>query len=184
MKNILVAGSVIFFYATTANAQSESGAGKDEKETRHELRKTEREVKRNERTVSYQSNQAFLRDFPGAENVNWKTGAPFEIATFNYNGVITTAYYDLGSELVGTTTEKTFSDLPLHAQEHIKKNYSGYTPGKVILFDDNEYNDTDMELFSTVFDDEDNYFVSMENDKETIILKVKMNGNVSFFKTL
>jgi len=71
-----------------------------------------------------------------------------------------------------------------HYNWHIKKNYSGYTPGKVILFDDNEYNDTDMELFSTVFDDEDNYFVSMENDKETIILKVKMNGNVSFFKTL
>ena len=184
MKNILIAGGVILLYTTGVNAQSESGSGRDEKEARHELRKTEREIKRNERTVSYQSNEAFHRDFPGAENVNWKVSSPFEEATFDYNNITLTAYYDVESNLIGTTTEKTFNDIPLKAQEHIRKMYANYTPGEVILFDDNENNDTDMELFNTVFDDEDNYFISLKNDKETIVLKVNKRGDSSFFKTL
>jgi hypothetical protein len=184
MKNILIAGSVILLYTTTANAQSESGTGKDEKETKAELRKTEREANRNDRNVSYQSNQAFLRDFPDADNVNWRTVSFYEVAEFNNKGTITKAYYDMDNELVGTTTEKAFSDIPLVAQKHIKKNYSSYTPENVILFDDNEYNDTDMELYGTTFDDEDNYFVSLKKDKETIVLKVNTSGDVSFFKKL
>lgn len=184
MKNILIAGSVILLYTTGANAQSESGIGKDEKEVKSELRKAEREVNRNVNTVNYQINQAFLRDFPGAENVNWRTVSIYEVAEFNNKGTITNAYYDIDNELVGTTTGKTFTDIPLIAQKHIKKNYSAYTPENVILFDDNEYNDTDMELYGTAFEDEDNYFVSLKNDKETIVLKVNMSGDVSFFKKL
>jgi hypothetical protein len=179
MKNIMIAGSILLLYTATANAQSESSAGKDEKET-----KAERFAKRNSITVSYQSSQAFLRDFPDAGKVNWKTIAPFEIAEFNSKGIVTKAFYDMDNELVGTTTEKSFTDIPLIAQKYIQRKYSGYTTENVILFDDNEYNDTDMELYGTPFEDEDNYFVSLKNDKETILLKVNMSGDVSFFKKL
>jgi hypothetical protein len=95
-----------------------------------------------------------------------------------------TAYYDFNSELVGTTTEKTFDDIPMHAKEFIQKHYAGYTPLQVILFHDNEDNDTDMELFNKAFQDENNYFVSMKNDKETVVLKVGMDGRTDFFKKL
>src|SRR5260221_10705151 len=136
MKNRLIAGSVLLLCTTAAIAQSESGAGGNEKETRRELRKAERDLKRNERMVSYQSNQAFMRDFPDATNVNWRVTDSFEEATFDSNGITLTAYYDANNELVGTTTEKTFADIPEKAQEQIKKFYSGYNPLSVIMFDD------------------------------------------------
>jgi len=51
-----------------------------------------------------------------------------------------------------------------------------------VYIDDNEDNDTDMMLYNTVFQDADNYFVALQNDKQLIILKVDMEGAVSFFK--
>ncbi|MGC4036436.1 MAG: hypothetical protein QM764_10770 [Chitinophagaceae bacterium] len=125
-----------------------------------------------------------MRAFPDAQNVTWDMPSLFEEATFYSDGKMMTAYYDVDNELVGTTTEKSFSDLPKKAQEHIAKFYKNYTPGAVILFDDNEDNDTDMVLYGTVFDDADNYFVTLKNEKETILVKVDMNGGTSFFKKI
>jgi hypothetical protein len=51
----------------------------------------------------------------------------------------------------------------------------------VILFDDNEANGTDMVLYSGSFEDEDNYFPVLTNATMEPILKVAMNGDVSFF---
>jgi hypothetical protein len=34
------------------------------------------------------------------------------------------------------------------------------------------------------FDDEDKYFVELQNDKEKIVVQVNMAGDVSFFRTL
>ena len=184
MKNRIIAGSIFLLCTTAAIAQSESGTGRDEKETRQELRKANRELKRNEINPSYRSREAFMRDFPGAINVNWRVTGLFEEATFDSNGITMTAFYDAGNELVGTTTEKTFTDIPMKAQEHIKKFYSDYRPFDVVMFDDNENNETDMVLYNSVFEDEDNYFVCLKNDKETIILKVNRDGDTSFFKKL
>jgi hypothetical protein len=180
----MIAGSILMLTSTAATAQSESGTGKDEKESRREMRKTEKELKKHERSVSYQSQNAFIGDFPDAKNVTWHVGDAFDEATFNANGITMTAYYDADNELVGTTTEKTFNDIPLSAQEQIRKHYDGYTPKEVILFDDNENNETDMVLFDSPFEDEDNYFIALKNDKETIVLKSDMSGSVSFFKKL
>ncbi|MEJ0106027.1 MAG: hypothetical protein WDO19_27285 [Bacteroidota bacterium] len=182
MKNIMIAGSALLLCTTAAIAQSESGTGRDEKEIKRESRKTERESKRNERTASYQSQDAFMHDFADALNVNWRVTDAFDEATFDLNGITMTAYYDADDELVGTTTEKTFNDIPMKAQEHIKKFYSDYKPVSVIMFDDNENNETDMVLYNSAFEDEDNYFVMLKNDKETVILKVSMDGDTSFFK--
>jgi len=184
MKAMIIVSSALLIGIGAANAQTESGAGTGKKEINAELRKEERDVKRKGATESYQANQAFLRDFKDATNVTWKVSPMFQEAVFDENGTTITAYYDFDSELVGTTTVKTFNDIPAKAKEFIQKHYQGYAPGEVILFDDNEANDTDMELYNTVFDDEDNYFVSMQNDKEAIVLKVNMEGDVSYFKKL
>jgi hypothetical protein len=94
------------------------------------------------------------------------------------------AYYDAEAKLVGTTTQKTFADLPVVAQKEINKKYKGYRTGDVIFFDDNEKNETDMIMYHMQFDDADNYFVDMKKDAKEIILKVDMGGSVSFFKQL
>jgi hypothetical protein len=168
-------------------AQNEIVYTGNDKESRQEKRESAaayRTLKRNERGVSYQSNQQFLRDFPNAENVNWNVGKVFEEVIFTDAGIKTTAYYDHDSQLVGTTSEKTFADIPVKAQENIKNHYKGYNVETVILFDDNEDNDTDMTLYGTSFEDADNYFVALKNDKEFVIVKADMEGAVSFFKKL
>jgi hypothetical protein len=53
-----------------------------------------------------------------------------------------------------------------------------------MLFDDNEYNQSDMVLYGHVFTDADNYFVELSNNNKTIVLEVNMEGLVTFFKDL
>jgi len=184
MKAMMIAASALLLGVGAANAQTESGAGNDIKELKKDFRKEEKDGKRNDAVVSYQTHEAFMRDFKDVSDATWKVSPLFQEATFQQNGSTVTAYYDFDSELVGTTTLKAFDDIPAKAKAFIEKHYAGYTPGEVVLFDDNEANDTDMELYNTIFDDEDNYFVSMKNDKESIVLKVNTNGAVTYFKKL
>ncbi len=66
----------------------------------------------------------------------------------------------------------------------ILKHYPGYNVVAVIKYDDNEDNDTDMILFETSFDDEDNYFVELKNDTNDKIIKVSLSGDISFFANM
>jgi len=75
-------------------------------------------------------------------------------------------------------------DLPAPARKYIEKHFNDYTTGTVILFDDNEYNDSPMELYETPFDGEDNYFVELSNNNKKIVLQIGMDGMVSFFKDI
>lgn len=177
MKNVIPAASFLLLFSTAAMAQTDVATV-----TKKEERKEKKEIRRENKEVSFQSKQHFLNDFPGAKNPYWSATINFDEVTFTNNGVKTTAYYDFDSELVGTTIIKSFSDIPAKAQQNIKTHYKGYKVSDVIMFDDNEANETDMVLYNTPFQDEDNYFVSLKSSKETIILKVNMEGEVSFFK--
>jgi len=123
----------------------------------------------------------FSKDFPNASAVTWNFGA-FVEASFLDNGVAKTAYYDDDDNLVGTTNEVDVTALPEKARDHISKVYPGYTIERVVFFDDNEANDTDMSLFDQSFEDEDNYFPLLSNGSKQIILKVSPKGKVSFFE--
>jgi hypothetical protein len=179
MKNVLQAAGFLLLFSTAAMAQSDVATV-----TKKDERKEKREIRRDNKEVSFQSKQHFMNDFPDAKNSNWNASVNFDEVTFTNSGVKTTAFYDFDSELVGTTVIKSFSDIPAKAQQNIKTHYKGYKPGEVIMFDDNEANETDMVLYGTSFEDEDNYFVSLKNNKETIVLKVNMEGTVSFFKKM
>ena len=168
MKYVLPAACVLLLCSYTSMAQTDAAIL-----TRKGERQEKREMKRNNKEVSYQSKQQFMRDFPGTDNPTWKATVHFDEVTFNNNGVITTAYYDAESSLVGTTVVKSFTDLPAKAQENIKRYYKEYTPDTVILFDDNEVNQTDMVLYDTAFQDEDNYFIVLRNEKETDYPEIK-----------
>jgi hypothetical protein len=137
-----------------------------------------------ESNVNYQTIQHFKYDFPKAENVNWNRSRNFEEATYTDGGSTFTAYYDIESNLVGTITSKNYSDVPATAREYIRKHYKDYSVENVVLFDDNEDNETDMTLYNTEFEDADNYFVVLKNDRESIIVKADMEGAVSYFKKL
>ena len=180
MKKIIVA-AMLMAGAYIANAGTTNT--RTDRETRKQLRKERRE-RRNElwlHSVNGVMESQFYADFPNASNVSWTQGA-FAEATFTDNEVVKTAYYDEDNELVGTTSEIDYSLLPESARRNIDKEYKDYKVDKVILFDDNEANDTSMLLFDNSFGDQDTYFPVLSNGSKKIILKVTMEGEVSFFK--
>ena len=187
MKTIVLAAGSLLFYSATLRAQRVTDYAASDNQVKAENAESVMSTGKSrteERAVTYQTNQQFIRDFPDAENVRWNPGRPLEEVTFTNDHIEMTAYYDVDSKLIGTTTEKKFADIPAKAQQYINKHFKGYNPESVIMFDDNEDNDTDMMLYNTVFEDADNYFVALRNDSQSIILKVNMEGGVSFFKKL
>ena len=126
----------------------------------------------------------FRKDFPRASNVQWTRADMFDEAGFSVDGKTYKAFYDYESNLVGTTTPKTIKDLPANAQKEISTKYKDYTPRGVLLFDDNQINETDMLLYGTQFDDADNYFVELAKGSDVIVVRVAMDGDVYFFKNL
>jgi hypothetical protein len=189
MKKAVILSAVAILFTYISGAQSEIALNKDEKnlsreekvireekkEDRHELRKLEG------KEVSFIARQQFIRDF-GIPGVNWNRQEDYDVPTFSKDGMTRSAYYDFGAELVGTTIEKTFADLPLKAQEYINRKYSNYEKAGLIFFDDNEFNETDMVLYGKQFEDEDNYFIELVKDKKEIVLRSDVDGNVTFFE--
>ncbi len=189
MKNVLIIGSLLVFTATTAFAQDEMVYNEPAGFILHKTTKAQREENRlirGEKAASapaYMTAQHFMIDFPNATNVSWKL-ANFEETSFTLNGKEMKAFYDPDNTLIGTTTPASYSDLPANAQKEIAKFYKGYTPRSVMLFDDNEFNDTDMILYGNAFEDEDNYFIEMTNNNKTVVLQVNMEGSVTYFKDI
>ena len=193
MKKLLIFSAAGIIIAATVSAQAnteilnsdmasinknETTTKKEKKEERKELRKLKGQE------VTYQSREAFFKDFGDIPVTKMERTMNFDKFTFTQNGREMTAYYDIESNLVGTVSDKTFSDLPANAQKYIQDKYKDYTPGTVIFFDDNELNETDMILFGTQFDDADNYFVELKKENKNIIVQVTMKGEVAYFSEM
>lgn len=180
----LIASAVIALVAiaiTQVNAQTSSKAVK--KELKAEKREAHKELRKLEgEQVSTKAKDNFWADFGEVTNPKWTRSGEFDEVTFTKDGQTKTAYYDYDSNLVGTTSTQKFADLPERGQKIIKTKYKDYKPGAVIMFDDNENNESDMLFMGTRFEDADNYFVTLlKGGKETIV-QVNMDGDVSFFK--
>ena len=194
MKKLIASTVAFLFIAATILAQSNDVSlintdsktpGSDMKNTKKEKREERKELRKlNGGNVSFMSKENFYVDFGDLPNVTWQRTAYFDEARFKKDNIEMTAFYDDESKLVGTTSPKIFTDLPDDGQKFISKKYKDYTVEKVIFFDDNEFNDTDMYLYGTQYDDEDNYFVELKKGDRQIILHVDTLGNVSFFKQL
>lgn len=190
MKKALFTSAAILIAFISINAQSTDAVAKNDtkpsKEERKEIQKEKKEqritLRRMEgNEINYQSKEAFFRAYGDQQNVVWSKGKYFDQALFSKDGVMTTAYFDFDAQLVGTTSMKNFADLPESAQKEINKEYKDYTVGQVIFFDDNEDVDTDMILYGSQFDDEDNYFVELKKDNKDVVLQVTNDGLVGYF---
>ena len=182
MKRILCTAVIAAIASISAYADNGDGHDNANRDTRKEERKERRDERKEIRlhSVNVMTEQEFYYDFPRAKDVKW-TQDHFEEANFMDGTVEKTAYYDWQNKLVGTTTHVDYSELSARAKRYIAKKYPGYTVKDVIMFDDNEANDTDMYLFDTSFEDEDTYFPVMQKGSKEIILEVTMKGDVSFF---
>ena len=54
----------------------------------------------------------------------------------------------------------------------------------MVFYNDNESKETDMMHYGQQLDDEDKYFVELQNDKEKIVVQVNTVGEGSFSRTL
>lgn len=185
VATMLMAGAAAAQTTETVVKQDLKSVSKNERQMRKEKKEERKELRKIRSTeASYQSKQQFLVDFPNISAKSWKHTDGFDEATFVQDGKEMNAFYDENFKLVGTTTLKSFADLPAKAQKEIDEKYAGYSKEKVILYDDNEFNETDMILYSQPFADEDSYFIELKNDTKILVLQVSMEGEVSFFKQL
>jgi Predicted membrane protein len=203
MKQLAILSTMLLFALVSLQVSAQEDVKKEIKQTKKEIKATKKELKGNKKEpktelkterkelrelrgeiVSEQSKTQFYADFGNVPNVQWVRTKYFDEATFEKDGKQMKAYYDDQFTLVGTTTDKTFDDLPAPAKKEIKKKYKDYTVQRVIFFDDNEANDTDMLLYGQQFEDADHYFVELTKNGKTLVLMATPEGEVSWFKEL
>jgi len=134
--------------------------------------------------VSELSKDEFFDEFGKVSNLSWKKSPNFDEATFTKNGRNITAFFDGSADLVGTTTLKTFKDLPVDTQKEIKHEYKNYQIGPVIYFKDDQMDNTGLMQYTNQFASANNYFIELAKKKHKIILQVTPEGNVYYFMNL
>ncbi|MEP7374277.1 MAG: hypothetical protein ABI675_12855 [Chitinophagaceae bacterium] len=193
MKALITFSAATLMLAASVNAQTIEASVKNDIASLNKqesvIKKEKKEEKKEIRTlkgteVSYQAEQQFMQDFGNINVTRWERTPEYDKAVFTKDGQTMYAYYDIEAKLIGTTMDKVFADIPANAQKYIDSKYRGYSKAGVVFFDDNEFNDADMILYNQPFEDADNYFVDLQKDNKEIIVRVNMNGDVSFFKQL
>lgn len=185
MKKIIITSGLFLFTLAVANAQSDVAVHSDIKTIKKEKHEERKELRMLEgKEVSNLSKQQFAADFPDVTDASWARAGAFDEADFMQNNEQVTAYYDEDAQLVGTTTLKQFSDLPLNAQKQISKKYKDYSVVRVIRFNDNEANETDMMLYDNQFEDTNSYFAELKKGEKKFVLQITDDGEVSYFASV
>lgn len=118
------------------------------------------------KTINSRVKNSFAADFGTVENVEWSHTADYATATFVMNNKRTNAFYGSEGKLVGTSQAIAIDELPAAAKKTFRKKYADYTVTEAIHF-------AGME--------ETAYFVSVEKENKTQILKIA-NNQISVFK--
>lgn len=100
--------------------------------------------------------RSFNKEFAGASNINWEVGKSVLKVTFTLNGQVMFAYYHEAGDLVAVTRNLVSGQLPIGLLADLKKTYQ-------------EYWITD--LFEISADDNSNYYITLQNADQTIVLK-------------
>lgn len=120
-----------------------------------------------ENKVSFFVLNSFNTQFRDASNVEWSSGKGYTKATFVSNNERMEAFYNLGGEMIGTSRTASLDKLPTRAKRAFAKKLEGYTVKEAIRFEGTE---------------ESAYFISAENEKGSVIIKIEDNGAVSMKK--
>lgn len=117
-------------------------------------------------SVSYRVLTHFTADFGRPADVTWTIKDDFVKASFTKNNERVEAFYTVEGEMIGTSKEINLKDLPEEIKKTMENKYPMYAITAAILFENNE---------------ESAYFVSTQNEKETLIIKISLNNQVSVF---
>ncbi len=117
-----------------------------------------------ENKVSGTAANNFKAQFKNASDIQWTFSDNYTKATFVLNNIRTEALYTPDGEFIGTNQAVTLEDLPVSAKRQFAKKYDGYTVKEAIRFKGSK---------------ESAYYISAENEKGTVILKVEDSGAMS-----
>jgi len=193
MKKALLSVTVLMISSLALFAQTQEKAVNNDiallKKNENRIKKEEREDRKELRQIGnsqagYLTLENFKVDFPKAKIVRSGQEPGFDRVVYKENGTEHDALYDFQGMLIGITTEKSFSDLPATARQFINKKFPGYKKDLVLLYDDNEENDTPPLLYEESYTGPDSYFVELNRDGKAIVLQVDMGGTVSFFANI
>ncbi len=117
--------------------------------------------------ISYTVKENFKKDFNGAENVEWTAKKNFIKASFMLDSERCNAFYDDNGNQIGMCRYITLDDLSLGAKRTIAKKYPGYKITEAIEFSGPQ---------------ENAIYLSAENEKEKVVVKITDFSSVSTFK--
>lgn len=99
---------------------------------------------------------SFGKDFVSAKNASWQQSSDYAKVTFSLNNHVLFAYYNQQGELLAVIRNVLTDQLPIQLLTEMKKRFSNYWV---------------TELFEVATEDQTNYFVTLENSDEKIVLK-------------
>ena len=111
--------------------------------------------------------RTFQSEFKQASNVTWTSNDNYIKATFTLNNEKMDAIYNASGERIGTSRAISIDELPVKTKRAFAKHYSGYAVKEAIEFN------------GIV---ENGYFISAENENESVVLKVNGDNELSRFK--
>ena len=118
----------------------------------------------------FKVNDRVLADFKGkfkaAEQVRWDVTADYAKAVFVENNTNIEVFYNSVGNFIGTSQAISLDNVPTAAKRSLAKRYADYTAKEAIKFESEE---------------ETAYYISVENDKRSLVLKI-VSGSVSIFK--
>ena len=120
-----------------------------------------------ESNVSYFVLNTFKNEFRGATNVNWTSRPEYAKATFLQDNRKMEVFYNSSGTLLAVSKTIQIDELPTMAKRTFAKRYEGYIVKEAIQFDGSE---------------EQSFYISAENDKENLVIKVDGSAHVSVFK--
>jgi hypothetical protein len=109
-------------------------------------------------TAASSASNSFNRDFHKATNVQWQYTESYARASFLLDNRLMSAYYTSDGELMAVTRNIVCEQLPLKLLMELKQNYSSYWISN---------------LFEVVNGSGDQYYITLENGDETLVLKAK-----------
>lgn len=110
----------------------------------------------------------FRHTYKEAGDVKWTVTAQFAKASFLMDGERVEAYYGTDGNFLAESKAVSTQDLPKAARRDLQKKYGSYTIKEVIQY---------------ITFDKVEYYVSLDNEKETKILKISGTGDMQVYKT-
>jgi hypothetical protein len=111
----------------------------------------------------------FNRDFYKATSVEWQHSDSYEKVSFFLDSQFFSAYYSGDGELIAVIRNIVSEQLPLKLLLELKKDYSGlWISG----------------LFEVINGSDDEYYITLENADETVILKAKAHKSWKVYKKI